>query len=239
MIRKIIRRLGFDIVRYPLKIKSIKIQNKWRENRVKLLTHFDVDVVIDVGANRGQFGMELRKAGYKGKIVSFEPLDAAFLNLSQLASKDDNWDVYQLAIGDIDEESLINVSENSVSSSILPMNSVHELSAPTSRYVSRQKIVVKKLDSIFDLFSAYTRIYLKLDVQGYEMKVLKGVENNFARIIGVQAEMSITPLYEGEWNFFELSHFFLGKSFRLTSLEPGFFDESSGKLLQVDGIWYR
>jgi hypothetical protein len=80
---------------------------------------------------------------------------------------------------------------------------------------------------------------LKLDVQGYEEKVLSGLENNLSRIDAIQIEMSLTELYVGEKTFFDQCKFLLARGFKLMSVEPGFYDTKTGQLLQVDGIWFR
>lgn len=104
------------------------------------LKRFDIDLVFDVGANAGQFASELRDIGYAGEIVSFEPLSAASLSLSARAADDSKWHVHQRgAIGDFDGEIEINISGNSVSSSVLPMTEAHSSASIKSAYVGSEK----------------------------------------------------------------------------------------------------
>jgi FkbM family methyltransferase len=240
LVRNLIRKFGFDIVRYPYRYKRTKVSiiNDWRKNRFKLIQHYKINVVLDVGANDGHFGLELRDSGYQGQIISFEPLKDEFFKLKERASHDPSWQVFNFALGDINTKAEINVAGNSQSSSLLEMGIVHKTSAPESLYVGKQTIDVRKLD---DLFHEYTskNVYLKLDVQGYEEKVFLGFKDNLDKVKAVQLEMSLVELYEGEKTFFEHSNFLLQKGFKLVSLEPGFYDPTSGRLLQVDGIWCR
>jgi hypothetical protein len=89
------------------------------------------------------------------------------------------------------------------------------------------------------MFQGYKNIYVKLDVQGYEKQVFEGFKVNLPEIKAIQIEMSLVELYHGETTFFEHSQFLIANGFKLMSLEPGFFDPKTGRLLQVDGIWFR
>lgn len=240
MIRRLIRRFGVDVVRYPYGIRQIDVlKHTAEQNRIKLIQHYGIDLILDVGANDGGFGLEMLQHGIQAKIVSFEPLNDAFARLKQNSSLYQNWKIENCALGNFDGESEINIAGNSVSSSILPMALRHQQSAPESTYVAKQKIRIRKLDSIFSEYSQYRNIYLKLDVQGFEKHVLEGAENSLHRIKGIQTEMSLVELYEGESTFFEFSKILIDKGFKLMSIEPGFFDDKTGQLLQLDGIWYR
>jgi FkbM family methyltransferase len=239
MIRKLVRKLGFDIVRYPYRFKKRNLGDRLKLNRVLLIEKHGIDLILDVGANIGQFGRELRKNGYRNQIISFEPLKDAFAKLKETAAGDVAWEVYNFAIGDKEGTATINVAGNLVSSSLLPMEKAHEESAPESKYIRTEEIAIKSLDQLFDNYRGYQNIYLKLDVQGFEKNVLEGIANNFNRIAGIQTEMSLVTLYKGEETFFDYSSYLMKHGFRLMSLEPGFYDVKTGQLLQVDSIWYR
>jgi len=176
IVRKIIRSAGYDIVRYQPEANPT-IQSK------KLIETFDVDTVIDVGANVGKFGVKLRKLGFQGKIISFEPLSSAFEELQEKAENDSNWEAVNVALGDKNESAEINVSGNSLSSSILDMLPMHEEAAPESHYIGKEKIKVKTLDSIFeDYCSTENNILLKIDTQGFEKKVIEGASESLDAI---------------------------------------------------------
>src|SRR5687767_14914990 len=110
-IRNIVRKFGFDVVRYPIRHKrtEVSIVNEWRKNRFKLIHNHNIDLILDVGANDGHFGLELRANGYKGQIISFEPLLDAFAILKERASHDPSWQALNYAIGDSNSVSEINV----------------------------------------------------------------------------------------------------------------------------------
>ena len=116
----------------------------------------------------------------------------------------------------------------------------HEKSAPESKYVGQETIDVKTLDSIMkDLSINEANIYLKIDTQGFESKVIKGAETSLNRIDTIQLEMSLSPLYKDELLFNELYNLLCSKGYTLVALEPGFSDNNSGQMLQIDGIFHR
>jgi FkbM family methyltransferase len=231
LIKKILRKNGIIIKRYP----EIDIAR-----RMKLVRRKKIDTLLDIGANSGQYASEMRGYGYKGNIVSFEPLKDTFEELKATSIKDNNWLVNNYALGDENVTSLINVSGNSVSSSILNMLPSHLNGAPESKYVDKEKIQIKKLDSIFDSFCGVgNKVMMKIDVQGFEKNVLDGADESLNNIEIIQLEMSIVPLYENETTFVDMINYLDDKGFKLFSLENGFHDSHTGKLLQVDGIFEK
>jgi FkbM family methyltransferase len=219
------RRFGFDVARF---------------DRGKLLAHHRITTVFDVGANVGQYASELRAMGYEGRIVSFEPLAAAFHKLERKAATDADWVALHLALGETDDVRTINVSANSQSSSLLEMLPRHVTVTPHAQYQSTEETRVAQLDSIFDDHVRHDdRVFVKLDVQGYERFVLAGATRSLPRIRGIQLEMSLVPLYRGEANYLELISDLTAGGFQLMAIEPVLRDPSSGQLLAIDGVFFR
>ena len=203
-----------------------------------LFSKLQVELVLDVGANTGQFARGCRAAGYKGKIISFEPSAAAHASLLQSAAADNLWSVAdRMALGASNGETEINIAANSFSSSLLPMLDSHLSAAPASRYLHKERVPLRRLDDI--LPSADHRIFLKLDVQGYESQVLAGATQLLAHTVAVQLEMSLLPLYEGEVLMSDISTRMTGNGFELWDIEPSFRDPATGRLLQMDAIFTR
>ena len=232
--RNIVRALGFDVVRFSPQSHPLA-------RKRAPLDRFGVDLVLDVGANVGQYGSLLRQAGYRGQIVSFEPMSAAYLELVKTAAaSSDNWRVFNFALGRTDQLGEINVAGNSFSSSILPMLESHLRAAPESSYVSKEKIRLRTLDSVWaSLGATNRRIFLKIDTQGYEREVLAGAEQSLDFIATLQLEMSLAPLYEGEMPFPEMYELLGRKGYKLVAIEPSFWDNNTGQLLQVDAVFHR
>jgi FkbM family methyltransferase len=208
--------------------------------RAKLMRSLDADVLLDVGANAGQYGIETRRGGFEGRIVSFEPLPDAYAELQRNCAEDAGWECRNYALGSEDGKSSINVAGNSYSSSLLPMADRHRDSAPESAYVGEVEIEVRTLDSIWEeLVPGGETAFLKLDVQGFEAEVLKGAAGSLDKVVGVQSELSLVPLYEGAPLYREIVDHLEGLGFRLAGLEPGFEDPDTGEMLQADGVFVR
>lgn len=233
-VRRLLRKAGYDVSKFGPTSHPLA-------RRRQILQSYGIDTVLDIGANAGQFAKELRyDVGYGKRILSFEPLSTAFALLCANAKADPAWDVYNYAIGDVEEKREINIAGNSYSSSLLSMLPAHLESAPESKYVGKESIEVKTVDAIFGLLCKTSRnVYMKIDTQGFESRVLAGAERSLQHIDTIQMEMSLVPLYDGELCFNEMCLFMDRKGYTLVAIENGFSDPASGQLLQVDGIFHR
>ena len=229
-----VQRLGLDIQRYPHSdpLHGVSL----------LLAHLGVDLVLDVGANDGGYARTLRRLGYRARIMSFEPVAEPFTRLTLAAERDALWDVVRCAVGDRDGDILVHVAGNDgASSSVLPMLATHEAAAPGSSYIADERVRLCRLDDLVRNEVKGRRCFLKVDVQGYERAVLDGASDLLVddRLLGVQAEMSLVPLYEGSLLWRETVDLLSDRGFELASLIPGFTDPTSGRLLQADGVFVR
>jgi hypothetical protein len=121
------------------------------------------------------------------------------------------------------------------------MLEAHLASAPESEYVASETVALRRLDTIAApyLTAAHNAIYLKIDVQGLEARVLEGAADILPRITGIQLELSLMPLYEGELLYREMLERLDRLGYYLFAVVPGFSDMTSGQLLQMDGIFFR
>lgn len=232
-IQSVLRRFGVEIARYyDPSFLAVKRMQILREQRINL--------VLDVGANAGQYAETVRADGFRGRIVSFEPTSKAFVALEQKAARDDGWSCEQLALSDVEGQRAINVSANSWSSSLLPMTAQHAASAPDSVYIGSEIVSTSRLDSLSPrLFHGQERAYLKLDVQGHELSVLLGGERALGRVHALECELSVVPLYEGQPLLGEVLAYLTPVAFELVALEPGYSDPQTGRVIQFDGLFVR
>jgi FkbM family methyltransferase len=200
-----------------------------------------IELVIDVGANDGGYGRHLRQGGYRGPIVSFEPLPDAHAKLVQQARGDMSWTVAPAgALGEQAQEVDIHIAGNSKSSSLLTMLESHRQAAPQSVTIGTHRVQVRRLDDIeLSPLRTANRMLLKVDTQGYEIPVLRGATNTLGRCAGVQLEMSLVPLYEGQALYRDLIGWLEARGFVLWALLPGFSDPTTGRMLQADGVFFR
>jgi len=243
VIRKAFRKVGLGIHRYTPPVPPAPPSRPARPfpRLVTSLQSFGVDLVLDVGANRGQFASQIRQGGYSGNIVSFEPLSEAHGNLSQASGGDARWKVYpRCALGDHDGEVEINIAGNSLSSSILPMLETHRSAAPESIYQGKEVVPVKTIDSVTKSYLKKSHApFLKIDTQGFEWQVLDGARETLPQIRGVLLELSLVPLYDGQHLWREIIERLEAAGFLLWAFEPVFHDPHDGRTLQVDGVFFR
>lgn len=200
-----------------------------------------VDLVFDIGANVGQFSSELRKSGYRGRIVSIEPLEEEWSLCKSASSRDEFWTLHdRCALGASFGEVEINKSENSISSSILDMKEKHLMAAPKSKFTGKAQTKLVTLDSIFDQYVKIDDVVaIKIDVQGYEEEVLKGAAMALGRTKLIQIELSLVELYDGAPDYKQMIDKLSGFGFELWQIVPGFWDGRTGQLLQFDGFFVR
>lgn len=233
LFNSILHKSGFEVIRYN-KATSCVLRRK------AIFEKYGIDLIIDVGANTGIFGNETRSAGYRGRIVSFEPLTEAFDQLKLSANKDQKWHIYNLALGAENGKQSINVSANSHSSSILDISETHTNAETSASYIGKQAIEVRTLDSLFEkVKGAEKEVFLKIDTQGFELSVLSGAVQALPYINTIQLEMSLRSLYNGQPLYTELMNFLHARNYLLIDIEPGFADPNSGTLLQFDGIFRK
>lgn len=210
--------------------------------RIKLLQHYQIDLVFDIGANKGQYAMGIMDAGYQKRIVSFEPLSAVHKILQESSKKYANWSVApRCAIGAKKEEIEINISANSVSSTLLHMLDSHLEGAPESKIIGKERVTVLPLDEIANTYiTTEKNIFLKIDVQGFEQEVLKGAAQLIERAKGIEMEISLVALYENQtWLLPQVLEYMEQRGFQLRSIMPAFTDHRTGKVLQCNGIFFK
>ena len=230
-----LRLAGFRLVRNnPLTLSPEDIGLR------QLLAQLGISVVFDVGAHSGQYATRLRNIGYRGRIVSFEPQATVFAVLNEQARLDPQWEAVRLALGDRETEQDLNISQNSWSSSFLSVSPNILEVEPGIAKTKVERVLIKTLDQVCHRFiESSDRVFLKIDAQGYEPKILNGAHAFLSRCEAVQMEMALFPSYQGQQSFSEMMEFMSKSGFSLAHLERGFWDDRTGYLIEVDGVFVR
>lgn len=205
------------------------------------LRHNRIEAVLDVGANIGQYATGLREQGWQGPIVSFEPGEAAHAELSARAAADPDWLVApRTALAAAGGTALLHLSAESDMSSLLPQTERLRALSPTSRVVGGATVATARLDGLdIVVGQPWQRLFLKIDVQGTEPAVLAGAERLWPRIAGVQLELSLMQLYEGEKPWRTLLDEVCDRGFAPHLWIPGYFSRQLARQLQVDVVLFR
>jgi FkbM family methyltransferase len=235
LLQRLFRALGWEIRRARnANLESYVLRD--------ILDSTGITIVLDVGANVGQFGDGLLRAGFRGTLVSFEAIPSVHRELvAHALRRSESWVVAPCAaLGSRAGKIEINIAGNSVSSSILPMNRTLLDAEPLTQYVDKVMVDVMRLDELAPtLVPSAGTMLIKVDTQGFEMEVLKGATGLLSRTLALQLELSLIPLYAGAPTFVEMVSFVESAGFELYSIVPGFRDKRSGRLLQVDGFFVR
>ncbi len=208
-----------------------------------LLQHMNVDFVIDIGANTGQFAESLYDFGYTGQVVSFEPVGAVHQHLQKRSESYPNWTVAErCAIGDQDGETEINVSNDTVFSSVLEIEDSYVSHNPKSKIVAKEKINLYKIDTILPKYlpAKNSGILLKIDTQGFEKEVLDGAPATLAKAKGLKIEIPLYPIYRNtHFEFYDIIDFVKKQGFQPYSFHVEGVDLTTGRVNTIDGLFFR
>jgi FkbM family methyltransferase len=214
--RKIARLLGYELTR---RIKHPNL-NAHIHNLIK---HYDINLVLDVGANNGQFAQMLRAEGFDGLIHSFEPVSETYKKLQQASSADANWQVHQLALGDSCGTADVNVTEGSEFSSLLNPNAFGEREFNAIKVAYTEEVSISMVDKFIEeqLESPGDyRILLKMDTQGFDLKVFAGARKYMAQICCLLSEISFLQIYDEMPDYKGSLTVFEEQGFRVSGLFP-------------------
>jgi len=199
-----------------------------------------VTLFLDIGANAGQTGRALRKAGYDGRILSFEPIAECYARLADAAKNDPLWETRHIALGAQDGSTQIGVSENLVSSSIRAATPELIAIYEPIRYTRHEEIPLARLDNLYDIIvRPEDVVYLKIDTQGFERDVIAGAQTVLPRINAVRMEVSVGEVYEGEMTIPEAITLMEGHGFTLIEIWPAWRHPESHEVLQFDLMFRR
>jgi FkbM family methyltransferase len=215
--KKCARFFGCDIVMYRPCLEAIQKEN--------------FDLVLDIGANEGQFGRELRDAGYNQKIISIEPVKEAYNILKKSTNEDKLWKCYNFALGKENGTLILNIHEDTRLSSFLEH---YELSA------NHTQVEVKKLSSFLEEIGCDAKkIFIKIDTQGYEMPILEGIGEFWGKIQGALVELSIAPMYKNQIPLEEMIVYLKRYGLQLWGLRRGCYDKYKMQELEIDGLFLK
>lgn len=236
---------GYNLLRFQKLFFSIVHPSCWKaltrgiapsiEHR-KVLAVIDCDLIIDVGANRGQFSLISRMVKSGLPIVAFEPIPTE-AEIVRKALSGKNVQLHQVALGEKAGEAEIHLSRSADSSSLLPIGEMQRKLFRDTDEIGTLKVPVKRLDDFKSEWEKHSRILLKIDVQGFELSVLKGATETLSNCAYVYVECSETELYVGQALYRDVEDFLEQQGFKFQSR----YNETvvDGKLVQADYLFVR
>jgi FkbM family methyltransferase len=199
-VRSGLRTVGYDLVRFPVLADR-------EAHLIELFSRLDINCVLDVGAHHGEFASTLRRIGYMGQIISFEPVSGSLEILEDRARGDLHWSIERYALGSRNESKTINVTRGTSLASFSRSTDIARARfGELTEIVAQQEVEVRRLDEVLaDLPQqlSHCRLFLKLDTQGWDLEVLAGASRVIPQILAVQSEISVKPLYMESPSYFD------------------------------------
>lgn len=233
---KIAEFIGYDLIKTS---RNVLLHRHLRN----LFTLVQTDCVLDVGANHGQYGRMLRSLGYKGRIISFEPVSSSFEKLKLTAGRDRKWEIHPYALGAKEESKKIHLTAASDFASFLPPSDFSRQTFGKAVTINgEEQVRIKKLDDIWTSLMAgkpARSIHLKMDTQGYDLEVMRGGTSVLPQITSLQSELSVLPVYDGMPDYLEALAGFRRQGFTVTGLFPVSHDGASLAVIEFDCVCRR
>jgi FkbM family methyltransferase len=200
---------------------------------------YGIRTILDVGANEGQFAKLARRVFPSSRILSFEPIDSCYELLRNALVGDDRFETFHCAVGEADGMATFHQNAFSPSSSLLEMRDSHRQIFPFTTQERIMQVPVRTLGGLLRERSLEEPILLKMDVQGYESRVVAGAPDTLSRCRAVLTELALQPLYEGEPLAHEMIALLVGLGFRIAGVADCLRRPTDGRPLQMDMIFER
>ena len=197
------------------------------------------NTIIDVGANTGPFSFAMRLLLPESRIFAFEPLPQCYKKLVRNLDPMGKFTAFQTAIGEEQAEAQMWQSEFSESSSLLPMGDLHKQAFPHTSNAQLVNVPLATLDDYLDKIEFNPPVLLKIDVQGYEDKVIRGATKTLKHVDWIITELSFKTLYKGQPLFAEMYQLLTFHGFRYAGNFDVLISPTDGSVLQMDGMFYR
>ena len=198
-----------------------------------------IRTVVDIGANTGQFALTTHRLLPQAAIHSFEPLADCHARLVERLQGVPDFHAYAVALGDVDGEVEFQRNDFSQSSSVLPMAPLHKEALRWTGHATPVTVPVRRLDSVLGDSHLEPNVLVKIDVQGFEDRVLAGGEHTIRQAHYVMVETSMEPLYEGQASFERVYELMAGYGFRYGGNLEQLVNPHDGRILQADALFLR
>jgi FkbM family methyltransferase len=203
----------------------------------KQLLRYGPATILDVGANDGHSAKVFRELMPDVTIYSFEPLADCFARVSEVLKASPPGKAFHFALGETNESTVIHHNEYSPSSSLLPMDQMHRDEFPRTVKSTEETIEVRRLDDVIDELSMTSPLVVKIDVQGFEDRVIRGGVQTLKQAAAIVVELSSYPLYAGQPSFADVHDQLDELGFVFRGTIDQMLSPKDGRILQFDGLF--
>jgi FkbM family methyltransferase len=230
LIKKPLNALGVDVV---------KFRPQYALGEYAYLTTLGIKTVIDAGAHEGEFARMIKKLLPAANVISFEPLPDTFQQLENSMRGVAGWRGFNCALGDASASVQMHHNDYTQSSSLLPMADLHKEAFPETTHETTETVEVKRLDDILADLKLEAEILVKIDVQGYEDKVITGGEKVIGAAKAIIIEVSFRKLYEGQPLFDDIYRLLCERGFVYYGNLYQLLSPVDGCALQADALFIK
>jgi FkbM family methyltransferase len=238
-VHKALNAYGFQLHRLPNQEEILAVEAANEIKSLLWLRKYKINTVLDIGANAGYFAERIQRVIPEARIYSFEPLRECYEELVKKFKKNAKCNAFHFALGNETGEIEIYKNEYSASSSLLKMADLHKESFPFTKNTIIEKVRVFRLNDVADQMNLEPPILIKMDVQGYEDKVIEGGEAVLRQADIVITELSVEKLYENQPLFDDIYKMMLNLGFQYQGNYEQLNHPEDGRILQMDGIFIK
>ncbi|MDQ1446750.1 MAG: hypothetical protein QOI20_3214 [Acidimicrobiaceae bacterium] len=229
LVKKPLNLVGLDLVRY---------NPHYSIGQYAFLKTLNIKTIIDVGAHAGEFAEMIGGMLPRTSVISFEPLKDEFERLQQRLTAA-NFSAFNFALGDRNETVKMRRSEFSQSSSLLPMAKLHKEAFPETAGETIEEVEVRRMDDVLGGMELQPAILVKIDVQGYEDRVIAGGDAVISKSKAMIIEVSFQELYEGQPLFDDIYQLLKQKGFTYVGNLYQLLNPADAAVLQADALFVR
>ena len=229
-INNFLHHFGYQLSKYPFSKRQID------SGYFKWLQNFGINTIIDKEKTHITYRYLFDP---NAEFIRFTNQSQKFRKLKKNIQEGKNITLFNFALGDEEKETIINRNDYSPSSSLLELTDLHTDAFPITKKIKEENISIKVLDKIADDLELIKKVMMKIDVQGFELNVLRGSENTLKNVDIILIETSFYELYKNQPLFKDIFGFLTDQGFNYFGSFEQLYDERDGKILQADSIFIR
>ena len=231
IIKLILNKYGFRIVHNSIKDFNFALE--------KIFKIYDIQIVFDIGSNIGQFSKKILNLNYKNKIVLIEPINKTFLALKNNFKNKNNLEFLNIGIGvETSKLKMYKSARDGDMNSLLKINNVGTNLVKNAVITSEEEVKIIDVNEFLKNYKL-ENILFKIDIEGYDFKVLKHIKKEYLQqITCILCEIQNVKMWEGqENNLKEQLEFFENNNFKLFGIDPFLTNPSTGQLIVIDALF--
>lgn len=238
-IRRMLQKVGYDIVKYHPAYVVGRFDEENLEGEFTWLREFNFKTILDIGANEGQFADKMHQLFPDATIYSFEPIPESFERLKKNFENIKQVVGINIAVGEEAGELDFNQNESTASSSFLELTDTHKGSFDFAVKVNPVKVKVDTLDHVMANKEIESPFVAKIDVQGFEDKVIKGGQGVLQKAAMIICEVSFVELYKGQPLFNDIYDAITRLGFVYSGSIEQLRSPETNKILQADAVFIK